>query len=173
MLSPVERVDLDELRAHYPTARAASVSVLKWFQERRGYISDESLQDAAEYLGVPIADLEGLATFYNLLYRRPVGERVILLCDSAPCWVCGCERIRSRIEERLGIRMGGTTADGAFTLLPIVCLGDCDHAPVMMVEQELHGDLTPERVDDILGASGNGGAPDGITRSWRSGGENG
>ncbi|MFQ5743909.1 MAG: NADH-quinone oxidoreductase subunit NuoE [Acidobacteriota bacterium] len=156
MLSAEERADLDELRGHYPTARAASVTILKWLQQRRGYLSTETLGDAADYLGVPMADLEGLATFYNLLYRRPVGERVILLCDSASCWIRGCDRIRAQLQERLGIRMGETTADGRFTLLPTVCLGDCDHAPAMLVGGELHHDLAVEELDRILQLEGLG-----------------
>ena len=154
MLSGEERQELDDLCSNYPTARAASVSVLKWLQERHGWLSNESLADAAEYLRVPAADLEGLATFYNLLYRKPVGDNVILLCDSASCWMCGYDRIHERLRQRLGVDMGETTPDGRYTLLPVVCLGDCDHAPVMMVGAELHRDLTPDRVDEILAAAG-------------------
>ena len=151
MLTPEERAELDEMRSHYPTVRAASVSVLKWLQRRRGYLSDESMRDAADYLGLPVAELDGLATFYNLLFRQPVGERVICLCDSITCWMCGSGRIRRHIENRLRIRMGQTSADGRFTLVPAVCLGNCDHAPSMIVGDELYDDLTPEKVDEILG----------------------
>lgn len=159
MLTIEERASLDEMRSHYPDASAASVSVLKWLQRHRGYLSDESMKEAAEYLGLPVVELEGLATFYNLLYRRPVGDRVIHLCDSVSCWMCGADRIRKHIEKRLSIGMGETTEDGRFTLLPVVCLGNCDHAPSMLVSDELHHDLTPERVDSILGLerSGQGG----------------
>lgn len=150
MLSADERAGLQEVRSHYPNARAASVSALKYLQKRRGWLSDETLADAAEFLGLPAADLEGLASFYNLLYRRPVGRWVILLCDSVSCWICGYEGIRDHLRERLGVEYGETTDDGLFTLLPMVCLGDCDHAPVMMVGEDLHRDLTPDRVDDIL-----------------------
>lgn len=166
MLTPEERAELDEMRSHYPTVRAASVSVLKWLQRQRGYLSDESMRDAAEYLGLPVAELDGLATFYNLLFRRPVGERVICLCDSISCWMCGSDRIRRHIEKRLRIRMGQTSADGRFTLVPVVCLGNCDHAPSMIVGDELYDDLTPEKVDEILGltdgsnSGSNGGAHD-------------
>jgi NADH-quinone oxidoreductase subunit E len=151
MLTPEERADLDEMRSHYPTVRAASVSVLKWLQKQRGYLSDESMRDAADYLGLPVAELDGLATFYNLLFRQPVGERVICLCDSISCWMCGSDRIRRHIEKRLRIRRGQTSADGRFTLVPVVCLGNCDRAPSMIVGDELYDDLTPEKVDEILG----------------------
>ena len=151
MLTPEERAELDEMRSHYPTVRAASVSILKWLQRQRGYLSDESMCDAADYLELPVAELDGLATFYNLLFRQPVGERVICLCDSISCWMCGSDRIRRHIEKRLRLRMGQTSADGRFTLVPVVCLGNCDHAPSMIVGDELYDDLTPEKVDEILG----------------------
>lgn len=150
MLTADERAGLEEVRSHYPNAQAASVSALKYLQERRGWLSDETLADAAGFLGLPAADLEGLASFYNLLYRQPVGRWVILLCDSVSCWICGYDGIRDHLRQRLGVDYGETTEDGLFTLLPMVCLGDCDHAPVMMVGKDLHRDLTPERVDAIL-----------------------
>ena len=153
-----DRAQLDEIRAHYPEARAASVSIMKWIQRRHGYISDESLRDAAGYLGLPVADLEGLATFYNLLFRKPVGRNVIKICDSVSCWMCGYDDIKKHLQERLGIGFGETTPDEAFTLLPVVCLGDCDNAPVMMVNEELAGRLTPARVDEVLAAADNGNA---------------
>ena len=161
MLTPEERAQLDEMRSHYPTVQAASVSVLKWLQKARGYLSDESMRDAADYLSLPVSELEGLATFYNLLFRRPVGERVIYLCDSISCWMCGSDRIREHIQNRLGIGLGETTADGGFTLVPVVCLGNCDRAPSMIVDDELFNDLTPAKVDEILGVSDSTGADSG------------
>ena len=95
-------------------------------------------------------DLDSVATFYNLIYRKPVGRHVILLCNSVSCWILGYERLRQRLGERLGIQLGETTPDGRFTLLPIVCLGTCDHAPALMIDNDLHRDLTPESVDRIL-----------------------
>ena len=86
-------------------------------------------------------ELDGIATFYNGIYRRPVGEKVILLCDSVSCWICGCEGVEKAIGEKLGIAPGETTADGKYTLLPVPCLGACDRAPVMMVGDELHTHL--------------------------------
>ena len=149
---------LDEIRSHYPDTRAASVSVMKWIQRRDGYISDAALHDAAAYLALPAADLEGLATFYNLLFRKPVGRNVIKVCDSVSCWMCGYETLRDRLRESLGIDFGETTADGEFTLLPAVCLGNCNHAPTLMVNEDLHGRVTPEAVDAMIEAArGHGG----------------
>ena len=103
-----------------------------------------------------VAELDNVATFYNLIYRKPVGENVILLCDSISCWLMGYEGIRDHLQERLGIQYGQTTSDGKFTLLPMVCLGTCDHAPAMMVGEELYRDLSPEKVDQILEKYGTG-----------------
>ena len=123
---------------------------MKIVQRHRGWVSDESLRDIAELLGMSPADLDGVATFYNLIFRKPVGRHVIMVCDSVSCWIMGYDRIREHLSERLGIEFGETTADNRFTLLPIVCLGACDHAPAMMVDADLHSDLDPQKIDGIL-----------------------
>jgi NADH-quinone oxidoreductase subunit E len=97
-----------------------------------------------------VDEVEGVATFYNLIFRQPVGRHVILLCDSVSCWITGYHGILDHLQAVLGISLGETTPDGRFTLLPIACLGCCDHAPALMVDDDLHLDLTPERVDALL-----------------------
>jgi NADH-quinone oxidoreductase subunit E len=156
--SAEDKTRLDDIRSHYHDARAASVSVMRWVQRNNGYISDEALQDIAEYLRLPAADLEGLATFYNLLFRKPVGKHVIKVCDSVSCWMCGYEGVRDRLRERLGIGFGETSEDREFTLLPAVCLGNCDNAPTLMINDDLYDRVTPAGVDAILEAvRGHGG----------------
>ncbi len=150
MLSPEERQEIEAELAHYPDRRALSIDALRIVQKHRGWISDETLAEVAGFLGMSPADLDGVATFYNLIFRKPVGRHVITLCDSVSCWIMGYELVREHLFSRLGIRFGQTTPDGRFTLLPIVCLGACDHAPVMMIDGDTHGDLSPERVDSIL-----------------------
>ena len=147
-----DRAQLDEIRSHYHNARAASVSVMRWVQRRDGYISDTALQDVAEYLELPAADLEGLATFYNLLFRKTVGNHVIKVCDSVSCWMCGYESVYDRLRNCLGIEYGDTTEDGEFTLLPVVCLGNCDNAPTLMINDDLYDRVSPDTVDSILKA---------------------
>jgi NADH-quinone oxidoreductase subunit E len=98
-------------------------------------------------------ELDGIATFYNLIYRRPVGDKVILLCNSISCWIKGCDNLQQRITEELGVELGETTSDNRYTLLPVTCLGACDKAPVMMVGDELHEDLCEESIIRILGGS--------------------
>lgn len=150
MLSPEERHEIDAEMPHYPDKQAVSVDALKIVQRHRGWISDESIRDIAELLDMSADDLDSVATFYNLIYRKPVGRHVILLCNSVSCWVMGYDRLRERLCQRLGIQLGETTSDRRFTLLPIVCLGTCDHAPALMIDNDLHRDLSPESAEQML-----------------------
>jgi NADH-quinone oxidoreductase subunit E len=95
-------------------------------------------------------ELDSVATFYNLLFRQPVGRHVILLCDSISCWVMGYENIRAELESRLQIGYGQTTKDGRYTLLPNCCLGTCDCAPAFMIDNDLYRNVTPDQLDGIL-----------------------
>ena len=150
MLTNEEKKEIEEQFPRYATKRAACVEALKAVQRRRGWVDDEAIADLAAFLEMTPAELDALATFYNLIFRKPVGRHVILVCDSASCWIMGAKRLRERLSSRLGIQPGETTADKRFTLLPNVCLGACDHAPVLMVDRDTHGDLTPEKIDDLL-----------------------
>jgi NADH-quinone oxidoreductase subunit E len=144
------RQEITALAEAAETKRAAGLDALKVVQKRFGYISDPHLAEVAALLDMTPAELDGVATFYNLIFRRPVGRHVILLCDSVACWIMGEGGARAQLRERLGIKPGETTADGRFTLLPIVCLGHCDHAPAMMVDEDQYGDLDSARLDAIL-----------------------
>jgi NADH-quinone oxidoreductase subunit E len=150
LLSAEERHEIEEELKRYPSKRAVSIDAMKIVQRRRGWVSDEALRDIAELLEISADDLDSVATFYNLIFRKPVGRHVIMVCDSVSCWIMGYDRVREHLTKRLGINMGETTPDGRFTLLPIVCLGTCDHAPAMMVDQQLHRDLDAEKIDKIL-----------------------
>lgn len=149
-LSAEERQEIEAEIPRYPTKRAVCIDAMKIVQRHRGWVSDESLQDIAQLLEMSLDELDGVATFYNLLFREPVGRHVVLLCDSVSCWIMGYDRLRERVCKGLGVRLGETTADGRFTVLPIVCLGTCDHAPAMMVDQDLHRDLDPEKAAQLL-----------------------
>ena len=150
MLTVEEQDAIAELVSHYPTARAACIDAMKYLQSRHKWISDPLLNELAGVLGMSNAELDEVATFYNLIFRKPVGENVILLCDSITCWMLGRERLAAHIKERLGIAAGETTKDGKFTLLPIVCLGACDHAPAMMIGDAFFGDVDEALLDDVL-----------------------
>lgn len=150
MLTPEEKNEIEHEFKLYPHKQAACIEALKVVQKHRRWVSDESLKDLSEILEMGIEEIDSVATFYNLIYRKPVGKYVILLCDSVSCYVMGYEKILEHLEKTLGIKYGETSADGRFTLLPVPCLGCCDHAPAMMVGPDLHRDLTPAKVDQIL-----------------------
>ncbi len=150
MLTDEEKQEIAAELPRYAQRRAAGPEALKIVQRRRGWVSDEALRDVADLLGMTPDELDEVATFYNLIFRRPVGQHVILICDSVSCWVTGYQAMREQLTARLGIGLGETTADGRFTLLPIVCLGACDHAPAMMIDDTLYGDLDPAKIDAIL-----------------------
>ncbi len=133
-----------------PRKKAACIEALKVVQQHRGWVSDESLKDTATLLDMSPDELDSVATFYNLIFRKPVGRHVILLCDSISCWVMGYEDLRKNLMQMLEIKYGQTTPDGRFTLLPNVCLGTCDHAPALMVDGDLYQDVTPGDLNNIL-----------------------
>ena len=149
-LSDAEVAEIESEVSHLPNRQAAAIDALKIVQHYRGWISDESLSAIAKILEMSADELDGIATFYNLIYRKPVGEKVILLCDSVSCWLMDGEKVCNRIKETLGVQYGEMTEDGKYTLLPVTCLGDCDHAPAMMIGNELHHDLTTGNVDQLF-----------------------
>jgi NADH-quinone oxidoreductase subunit E len=150
MLTPEERQEIEAEFPRYPHKQAVCLDAMKIIQRHRGWVSDESLRDLGEVLDMTAEELDGVATFYNLVFRRPVGRHVVLICDSVSCWIMGYEKLRQRLTSQLGVDLGGTTADERFTILPIVCLGTCDHAPAMMVDNDLYRDVEADHIDDVL-----------------------
>jgi NADH-quinone oxidoreductase subunit E len=150
MLSDAERHEIEERMQRYELKRAVCVDALKIVQEHRGWVPDEAIRDIAALLEMTVDELDGVATFYSMIFRKPVGRHVIRVCDSAPCWIMGYEQLLEALKSQLGIVFGETTEDERFTLLPVSCLGVCDHAPVMMIDEDLHMDLTPDQVEGIL-----------------------
>jgi NADH-quinone oxidoreductase subunit E len=150
MLTNEEQKEIAIELGKYPRKNAAGLEALKVVQKRRGWISDESLSDVARVVEMTDDELESVATIYNHIFRKPVGRHVIYICDGMTCWVMGYENILKHINGRLGITLGQTTADGRFTLLPSSCLGVCEKAPVIMVDDDLHVELDTAKVDEIL-----------------------
>jgi NADH-quinone oxidoreductase subunit E len=159
LLPPEEIAELQQRidAAHAP--REMIVEVLLAIQARHRWVSDEGIELAAELLGLSPLQVEEVATFYDKVYRRPVGKKVIHVCDSICCWSRGSEEVYLYLQRRLGIAPGETTEDGIFTLLPTCCLGACDLAPAMRIENRLYGELTAEKIDDILSRERGEGAP--------------
>ena len=150
MLTAEEKHKIEKAIQLVPVKKGACVEALKIVQEHRRWISDESLKDVAAFMDMSAAELDSVATFYNLIFRKPVGRHVILLCDSISCWVMGYENIRAQLTRRLNINYGETSADGRFTMLPNPCLGTCDCAPALMIDNDLYRNITVEQLDDIL-----------------------
>jgi len=150
VLTPEELALFDHGLSLEENPRSACVAAMKFIQDRRGWVSDEAMEWLSVKLGMSVAELESVATFYSLVFRKPVGRHVILMCDSVSCWIMGCESVRDHLRRRLGIDLGETTADGSFTVLTIPCLGACDMAPAMMVDEVLCGPLTPELIDNVI-----------------------
>ena len=150
MLSKEEIELIEKEAVKFPVKSAASIEALKIVQDKQKWVSDESLAEVAGILEMSVTELENVATFYNVIFRKPVGRHVIFLCDSISCYVMGYENILELLNKKLGISYGETTKDDRFTLLPIQCLGNCDQAPAMMVDSDLHSNLTSEKIDELL-----------------------
>ena len=142
--------ELEARVASAVTNREAAVDVMKELQEYYGWLTDEGVVEAAEILGLSPLQVEELATFYEMIFRRPVGKKVIKVCESISCWTMGNEELMAHIAQRLEVEPGGTTADGKFTLLPCSCLGNCGCSPAMLVGENMYEKLTPENADEIL-----------------------
>jgi len=150
-LSLVEIQEINAEMSHYEDKTAVSIEALKIVQNHRRWVSDECLVAVAELLEISPAQLEAVATFYNLIYRQPVGKTVIHYCNSVTCWMLGSDQVRERLCRHLNVELGEMSVDGEYTILPIVCLGACDHAPVVMIGNELRLDITEDAVNEILG----------------------
>jgi NADH-quinone oxidoreductase subunit E len=150
MLSQEEQDEIRREMGRYAQPRGVVTDALKIVQKRRGWVSDDAVRDIAEFLRLTCEEVDQVATFYNWIFRKPVGRHVIGICDSVSCWILGFGSLRDHLCERLGVQPGQTTPDGRFTLLPVACLGACDKAPVMMVDDDLHVELTVEKIDAVL-----------------------
>lgn len=150
ILSMAEVKEIEALFGHVPHRRAACIEALKIVQKHHRWVSDDALGELAPMLGMTTSEIDSIATFYNLIFRKPVGRHIILICNSVSCWVMGYRDMLKHLREKLKIDYGETTKDGRFTLLPIVCLGTCDHAPAMIIDEELYRDLETDMLDKIL-----------------------
>jgi len=150
MLTDDEENEIVAALKHYESRGSAGVEALKIVQKHRGWISDESIRDIAGLLEMTPAELDAVATFYNFIYRQPVGRHIVNICDSIVCWTMGYNPLHELLRQKLGIEPGSTTQDNRFTLLPVACLGACDRAPAMLIDEDLYGPVMPEMVDGIL-----------------------
>jgi NADH-quinone oxidoreductase subunit E len=149
-LTTTEIAEIQEIYRHFPEKGAACIEGLKVIQQHRRWVSDEAVRGLAEVLEMSPAAIDSVATYYSLIFRRPVGRNVILICNSVSCWIMGYDHVAACVKNQLAIGYGETTADDRYTLLTIPCLGTCDHAPAMIINEDLHRDLTAENIGPIL-----------------------
>ncbi len=131
-------------------ARTSLLDLLKARHRKAGYLSEEALREIAAHLNLPLSEVYGVASFYAFLSRRPQGQHVIRLCKSLPCILKEASMIIETVKKLIGISPGETTSDGCFSLVLTNCIGACDQAPAMLIDETLHGNLTPKKIAGIL-----------------------
>jgi len=140
-----------ELVALYPEPRSALIPLCHLAQEQHGWLYPEAMADIAELCGVTAAEVRGTASFYDMLHTEPVGTYVVSVCTNIACLLGGALELLEHAESVLGVRAGGTTPDGVFTLHEAECLADCDRTPCVQVNHRYVGAQTPESFDALLG----------------------
>ncbi len=150
MIPDLIKENLVQRVADAATNREAAVDVMKELQRHYGWLTDDALEEAAGLLGLSTLQVEELATFYEMIYRRPVGRHVVHVCDSISCWAAGGETLLESLSRLLGIAPGSTADDGTVTLLPCSCLGNCGEAPCMMIDEKQYGRMTPETGAEVV-----------------------
>lgn len=149
-LTPDREKELETILARYPNPQAACIPVLHLCQEQHGWVSEEVARWVAERLELSAAHVYGVATFYHLFNKEPVGRHQIWVCHTLSCALRGGEELVAHCEKRLGVHCGETTPDGLITLRTAECLASCGTAPMMQVDRDYHENLTVARVDTIL-----------------------
>lgn len=149
-ISDEARQEIEALFHHLPHKRAACIEALKIVQKHNRWVSDEALRELSPIIEMSVHDIDSVATFYNIIFRKPVARHIIFVCNSVSCWIMGYPAIIEALKIKLGIEFGQSTPDDRFTLLPIPCLGTCDHAPALIIDKDLHRDLKVEDLDKIL-----------------------
>ena len=145
-----DRKLVEEMIQHYPHKKAAIGDVLYLAQKHFGHLTPEVELYVAELLDLPAAYVHQVVTFYSMYLEKPVGKYLIMLCDNVSCMLCGAGDLLAGIKEKLEIEVGETTGDGKFTLWTVECLGACELAPAIMINDKLHGNLTPKKLDRLL-----------------------
>ncbi len=150
MLSETSRQKIQALIARYPQARSALIPSLRVAQEEIGYLPPVAMQEIAGIFGLSPNEVSEVASFYTMLFKKPVGKYVIQVCTNISCLLRDSEEIMAHLQKKLGIKPGETTSDGKFTLIEVECLASCGTAPVVQINEDYHENLTPEKLDRIL-----------------------
>jgi len=153
LITAESKADIDNWVAKYPADKkeSAVMAALRIVQDQNGgYLTNELIDAVAEYLEMPAIAVYEVATFYSMYERSPVGKHKICVCTNISCMLCGSDEVVSHLENKLGIKLGETTADGKFTLKEVQCLGACVNAPMLQLGREYHEKLTPEKLDKLI-----------------------
>lgn len=150
MFTPEELARVEVIKSHYPTPLGAVMGVLHMMQDKYGYISDEASQYVADLLGVPVENVLGVVTFYEMYHQHKAGRYHLHVCTNVSCLLCGSDMVLSTLKQRLGIGVGETTPDNLFTISEAECLGSCGTAPMISVNKQYHEKLTPEKITTLI-----------------------
>ncbi|MCC6159296.1 MAG: NADH-quinone oxidoreductase subunit NuoE [Deltaproteobacteria bacterium] len=149
-LSEASKQAIAEEATKYPTRRSALMPALHIAQRQFGWLSEAAIEAVAKELGVPVADAQGVVTFYTMYRTKPVGRYHIQVCQNLSCSLMGAEGLIGYLEKKLGVKCGETSPDGKFTISRVECLAACGTAPVMQVNDTYYEKLTPQKVDDLV-----------------------
>jgi NADH-quinone oxidoreductase subunit E len=150
IFSPRLAARFDTLVQKYPVKRSALIPMLLYAQDEVGYLSDAAIAEVADRIGISELDVRNVATYYSMLRFKPAGKYNIQVCTNISCMLRGAYDVYERFQDELGIGHKGVTADGAFSLEEVECIGACCWAPAIQVNYDFHDDLTPEAVPEIL-----------------------
>ncbi|NUM89036.1 MAG: NADH-quinone oxidoreductase subunit NuoE [Bdellovibrionales bacterium] len=142
--------EMERLEKFYPNREALMLPALHAAQRERGWLSEETMQEVADFLGVPKTRVKEVATFYHMFNRKPVGKHKLQFCNNIACWLRGSEELIHHAEQKLGIKLNETTRDGKFTITEVECLGSCGTAPVCQVNDDYHECLDVQSMDRLL-----------------------
>ena len=150
--TPENQAKFDENVQHYPPEqrKSAILYALYLAQGQLGYLTGNAMRFVAQQIGCSTADVEDVVSYYTMFYTKPVGKRVLNVCRTLSCALLGAERVTEELSKKLGVKPGETTPDGEFTLIEVECLGACDRAPVVMVNDDWHERLAPEQVSKFI-----------------------
>jgi NADH-quinone oxidoreductase E subunit len=166
MISEDVKAQMREIAARYPSPLSGMLPCLHLAQETEGYVTAAGMQAVAEVVEAKLDEVESVVTFYSMFRTQPVGAHVIKVCTSISCYLCGSDELLAHLEEKLGIRRGGTTPDGAYTLQAVECLAACGMAPALQVNDEFVEFVSPARADDLLARLARGEGTKGLGSKW-------
>ena len=151
MLTPEERQEIEAEFPRYPNKQAALLPALWMVQRERGWISDQSMAEVAEVLGITPAYVKGVVTFYTMYHQHPVGRHFVQICTTSPCNLCGAEDVvKAFLKESGAGELGATSPDGRFTVIEVECLGACGFATPLLVDDDFIENVTPDKVREIV-----------------------